>query len=208
MSRRLALVLLAALTLTAPVLIAAPAAAGGSCHEPSTSVVGTEVGMTDGCFTPSVLHVRPGQTVTFRNPSSTMHTVSTNGGEFGSELPPDDALRIRFDEPGVIPYFCHYHLGMVGAIVVTDVTPADLGISADPAPPVEVADPVEDVVDDVTDGVDDLTGVTAAASSGSGGGPAAGVAAIVAGALGIGAGLVLRGRLRMPARARERAIAG
>lgn len=183
MSRRLALVLLAALTLTAPVLIAAPAAAGGTCHEPAKSLVGTEVGMTEGCFSPSVLHVRTGRTVAFRNPSSTMHTVNTPGGDWGSEVAPDDTLRVRFDEGGVFPFFCHYHLGMIGAIVVTDLAPADLG------------------------DVGELTGVAAASAPG-GGGPSAAAAAIVAGALGIGAGLVLGGRLRMPARARERALAG
>jgi hypothetical protein len=169
--------------------------------------VGTEVGATEGCFTPSVLHVRPGQTVTFRNPSSTMHDVSTPGGMFGGELAPDNVVRFRFDEAGVFPFFCHYHLGMVGAIVVTDVAPADLGISADAAPPVEAPDAVEDTVGDVTEDLDELTGAAAASAPG-GGGPSAGVAAIVAGVLGIGAGLVLRGRLRMPARAREQALAG
>lgn len=173
MSRRIALAVLGALTLTAPVLVAAPASAGGSCHEPARSLVGTEVGMTEGCFTPSVLQVRPGRTVAFRNPSKAMHTVSTTGGEFGAEVAPGEALQIRFDEAGVFPYFCHYHPGMVGAIVVTDVTPSDL-----------------------------------ASSAGGGGGPSAGVAAVVAGGLGIGAGLVLGGRLRVPARSRERALAG
>ncbi len=189
MSRRIALLATMALALGASLLFAAPASAGGSCYEPLVSMAGTEVGMDSGCFSPNLIHALPGQTVTFTNLSGTAHTVTGLGGEWGSELADGDSAAIRFDETGVYPYFCHYHLGMIGAVVVGDVAaPSVEGAAADPQAIPEI---VEETVEDAVETVEDA--VPAAATTSGASGPAVAVGAAV---LGLVAGLVLRGRLR------------
>ena len=171
MSRRIAMLATMALALGASLLFVAPASAGGSCPEPATAKIGTTVGMDEGCFTPSVLHVQPGREITFENGSGTNHTVSGVGHAWGSDLPASDTATFTFPEAGVYPYFCHYHPGMVGAIVVGD------GIEDKTEPQIQSAP-------------------AAATTSTESSTPAIAVGAAV---LGLAAGLVLRGRLRSPA---------
>ena len=72
------------------------------------------------CFTPTVLHVQRGKSVTFTNIDPFAHTVSGANVVWGSfdSLNFDKSVTYRFTRPGVYPYFCAIHLGMVGAIVV------------------------------------------------------------------------------------------
>jgi plastocyanin len=119
--RTVALALLPMLALLAlPVLAAAPAAAGGFCHEPVIDDSNVPVDAKDDCFFPSVVHVRTGTEVTFNNRDDVEHTVTGQGGVWGGDLPVGQKLNVRFDRPGVFPYFCHIHIGMIGAAVVTD----------------------------------------------------------------------------------------
>jgi plastocyanin len=204
MSRRIAMLATVALALGASLLFAAPASAGGSCPEPATAKIGTTVGMDAGCFTPSVLHVRPGQEITFENGSGTNHTVSGVGHAWGSDLPATDTATFTFPEAGVYPYFCHYHLGMVGAIVVGDGIPTGLDTAAvEPATPellgqgVQALEEITDAVEDKTQNAEEIQSAPAAATtSNESSTPAIAVGAAV---LGLAAGLVLRGRLRSPA---------
>jgi plastocyanin len=126
MRRGLRLLVLAALAaaLLAP---AAPAAAGGFCAgyegERLTTAKGTRVRMSKNCFAPIVLHVRPGETVTFSNEDPEAHTVGGSAGSFGDmhrEIAPGESFTHTFAEEGVYPYVCLIHPGMAGAIVVGD----------------------------------------------------------------------------------------
>jgi plastocyanin len=77
----------AAAVATLPV---APAAAsgGGGCGEPVTDGTGSTVAIRGYCFRPTVLHAKPGvQSSTY-----------------------------RFSEPGIYPFVCVWHPGMVGAV--------------------------------------------------------------------------------------------
>jgi plastocyanin len=120
-------------------LLASPALAGGSCHAPATDGSGTTVFMRDLCFSPTVLRVKPGQKVTFVNQDGVQHPVVGVGGTWGL---PEATLAgsqgsISFDQPGLYPYFCHTHVGMIGVIVVGDAAKAGT------ATPVQVADPLD-----------------------------------------------------------------
>jgi plastocyanin len=100
------------------VLPASPVAAGGGCHEPPVSdASGSAVKLVGFCITPTVLHVRPGTTVTWTNADPVVHNVWGAGWSRG-ELDPGQSATWAFDSPGTYPYACTLHPGMTGAIVV------------------------------------------------------------------------------------------
>lgn len=98
----------------------AGASGGGGCGGPVTDESGTEVEIEEFCFTPTILRAEPGDTITFTNLDRSPHTVLGANGIWGSY----DALKrnveatYEFAEPGVYPYVCTWHVGMVGVVVV------------------------------------------------------------------------------------------
>jgi len=113
----------------------APAAnAGGSCHSDATVAAGIRVTLSQLCFGPTVLYVKPGETVTWTNKDSTAHTVTGLGFRWGSggDLLQGNAVSYRFAQTGIYPYSCIIHPGMVGAVVVGDAgsPSAALGLAA------------------------------------------------------------------------------
>jgi plastocyanin len=102
----------------APLLGAAPARAGGGCHEGMTRGTGTAIEIVDACFTPTILHVQPGQTVTWVNADPFVHNITANGWGHYDDLKPSERFTAAFDEPGLYPFACTYHPGMSGVIVV------------------------------------------------------------------------------------------
>lgn len=121
MARRL---VLAAVAVGALSVGAIPASAGASCAAGPFEVGrGRTVTMTKDCFRPTVLLVDPGQRVTFANGDPYGHTIAGAAGTFGEahrDLPAGDSATFTFPEEGVFPFFCTYHPGMVGAVVVGD----------------------------------------------------------------------------------------
>ena len=100
--------------------VPAAAGGGGGCPEPLTSATGTVVEMRDICFSPTILRVRPGTTVTFVNRDAFPHNVIGANGSWARfrSLDLDEAVTRPFREPGVFPYTCAYHPGMLGTVVV------------------------------------------------------------------------------------------
>jgi plastocyanin len=105
--------------------VAAPgvAVAGGGClHGTPPSVgSGTRVDLAGGCFSPTVISVRPGGAVTFVNRDADEHNVVGVGMTWGDPdriLLHGDRQTFRFAEQGVFPFACWIHPGMVGAVVV------------------------------------------------------------------------------------------
>jgi plastocyanin len=99
----------------------APAAlAGGSCFAPSSSAAGVRVQISEICFHPTVLYVKPGARVTWANTESVDHTVTGLGGRWGTVEPlhQGQSITATFKKEGVYPYSCVIHYGMVGAVVV------------------------------------------------------------------------------------------
>jgi plastocyanin len=103
---------------------AGPAAAGGGgCHaQPLTDRSGQSVGIKDFCFTPTILRVQPGDTVTWVNGDPTEHTVTGASDSWGNYDPirSHKLVTHRFDKSGIYPYFCALHPGMVGVVMVGD----------------------------------------------------------------------------------------
>ena len=127
LTRRFRGALLLALVVTAAA-VAKPdgALAGGGCRgEKSTEATGSVVEMKETCFVPTVLHANAGEAVTFRNASDLPHSVAGATLEWGNytEQQPGQSVTVTFAKPGVYPYYCFVHNGMIGAI--------DVGGSAD-----------------------------------------------------------------------------
>jgi plastocyanin len=98
----------------------AVASGGGGCGKPVTDEASSRIVILNFCFGPTVARVRPGATVRFVNRDGFAHTVLGANGSWGSfgSIRGDHRARYRFTRPGVYPYVCTYHPGMVGAVVV------------------------------------------------------------------------------------------
>ena len=88
-----------------------------------------DVDVTDNRFTPSVLRVDPGTTVSWTNHGRSTHDIlranpdQDFGKQFGTDtLSPGADYEFRFDKPGVYRYYCSFHGsatgGMVGLVAV------------------------------------------------------------------------------------------
>jgi plastocyanin len=106
------------------VVPAAPAVAsgGGGCGGPVTEGTGDAVAIRQFCFEPTVLVVPGGGEVTFTNEDGFPHNVLGANASWGSfaRMSGGKVRTFAFDKPGVYPYVCTWHPGMVGAIVVGD----------------------------------------------------------------------------------------
>jgi len=122
LGRRILLGAAMALPLAVTVVGVGPALAsgGGGCGRPLTDRGGVTVNIKDFCFSPTVLRVSVGHTVTWTNLDSFPHTVSGVNGLWGSLglLEGDQSTTYRFNRAGVYPYACTLHPGMVGAVLV------------------------------------------------------------------------------------------
>jgi plastocyanin len=127
------------LVLTLP---AFSAAGGGGCHMGTTQGKGTDVEIADACFTPTILRIDPGQSVTWTNTDPIVHNITANSWGHFDDLVRGDSFTATFDEAGVYPYACTYHPGMSGAVVVGDGLGAGSGEMVtvqSPAAPAELA---------------------------------------------------------------------
>jgi plastocyanin len=113
---------------------------GGGCHRAGTGVTemtGTTVAIVDACFTPTILHVAAGDSVTFVNRDPMVHNVTANDWGHWDDLHQGDRFTASFDDEGIFPFACTYHPGMSGAVVVGD------GATGDTAPVAAAATTVD-----------------------------------------------------------------
>jgi plastocyanin len=77
------------------------------------------VAIRNFAFTPQVLTVRPGTTVTWTNTDEEPHTVTSTSRAFGSgALDTGGTFRFTFAKPGEYAYYCALHPHMTGKIIV------------------------------------------------------------------------------------------
>lgn len=70
-------------------------------------------------FSPMMLTVKAGSTVTWKNMDGEPHTVASPDGVFHSHaLDQGDTFTFKFDKPGTYKYICSIHPKMMAAIVV------------------------------------------------------------------------------------------
>jgi plastocyanin len=125
-------------TATTPAATAATGANSGTSASTSAAPMAATVTMSDALrFEPATLTVARGATVTWRNSSATMHTVTDDPGKAANKadaalpsgaqpwdsgnIDPGQTFQHTFDTPGTYKYFCtpHEAAGMVATITVT-----------------------------------------------------------------------------------------
>jgi plastocyanin len=71
-------------------------------------------------YSPNPLEVKAGQTVTWVNDDSAVHTVTSTDGTFESEiLQRGEIFNHTFNRQGEYPYYCDLHPAMVGTVSVS-----------------------------------------------------------------------------------------
>ncbi len=87
---------------------------------PTTRVASATVMAGMDHFNDQEVHVTPGTTVNWRNPSTNRHqlVVDVNGATVQNPLAPGQTDSVTFDEPGTYTYRCTVHEGMTGTVVV------------------------------------------------------------------------------------------
>lgn len=135
------------------------ASGGGGCGQPVTEGIGTAIDIRNSCFSPTILRVATDEPVTFTNKDRFEHSVLGANATWGDYdgFRRGASVTFRFEEPGVYPYVCTYHIGMVGVVVVGNggggaidtatgdgpvvrVDPADLELRSASAPPAPTSD--------------------------------------------------------------------
>ena len=130
------MVLLGALVLLPGV---ASASGGGGCGQPVTDEPATGVDIEDFCFSPTIVRVGVGDAVTFTNVDPVPHSVLGANATWGDYAGfKKKSVTYRFSEPGVYPYVCTYHVGMVGVVVVGDGVGGAIGTSTADGPVTKV----------------------------------------------------------------------
>jgi plastocyanin len=79
---------------------------------------------TDSCYIPSLITVKQGKQVTWKNGDVAFHSVTS--GFYGEpdslfdsgHLDPEEKFSVTFDEQGTIDYFCTLHPWMAGKVIV------------------------------------------------------------------------------------------
>ena len=123
MRRQLIGLALSVITGALLLIAATPAfAGGGGCFQPDTQAAGTTVTLAQRCFGPTVLYVRPGGTVTWRNDDGMRHVVAGSLKTWGSPatLEAGQSITHRFATAGIFPYSCPLHYGMNAVVIVGD----------------------------------------------------------------------------------------
>lgn len=83
------------------------------------SVETNSVSMKNLSFEPANITVKKGDTVTWTNNDSTIHSIVADNGSFGlNQLSPGEKSTHKFDESGTIDYHCSIHPSMRGKVVV------------------------------------------------------------------------------------------
>ena len=117
----------------------ASASGGGGCGQPVTDARGTGVDIEDFCFSPTIVRVGVGDVVTFTNVDPVPHSVLGANATWGDYAGfKRKSMTYRFSEPGVYPYVCTYHVGMVGVVVVGDGVGGAIGTATADGPVTKV----------------------------------------------------------------------
>ena len=106
-------VLLSALGAVTALIVAAPRAPSADAAKSA------EIQIANFHYSPAMLVVAPGTTVTWKNGDDSPHSVREKGGKFKSAaLDTDDTFSQTFAAPGEFDYVCSIHPYMRGKIVV------------------------------------------------------------------------------------------
>lgn len=106
--------------------ISALAVACGGAATPAAAPAGSSAAaVTYESFrvAPASVEVKAGQSVSWTNKDSTIHTISAGkpgakSGPFDQKVAGNASASVTFDKAGTFDYFCEFHTSMVGTVVV------------------------------------------------------------------------------------------
>ena len=103
---------------------------GNSIQQPTTAtssipsnstVVKIVANAGSNSYNPNPVEVKVGETVTWINDDSVIHTATSTDGTFDSGIMRNgQSFSYTFDTAGEYPYYCTLHPNMVGTVVVTE----------------------------------------------------------------------------------------
>lgn len=97
-----------------------PTSGGAAPTTGTTTAAGTPLTIKGFAFSPKLLTVKVGTTVTATNQDSAPHTWTSGPASFDSKnLDQGKSFSFTFKTPGTFTYVCTYHKQMVGTVVVT-----------------------------------------------------------------------------------------
>ena len=106
----------------AMLMLAAVTTTGTGAARAQTSAMAADANiivMKDFDFTPMIMTVKAGTTVTWKNLDGEPHTVVSPDGVFRSHaLDQGDTFTFKFDKPGTYKYLCSIHPKLTAAIIV------------------------------------------------------------------------------------------
>lgn len=89
----------------------------------TTAVATNSVAIQNFAFSPAMITVKKGTTVTWTNKDSTTHTVTESDGQSGpasGDVTPGSTYSYTFNTAGTYQYHCSIHPEMIGTVVVTE----------------------------------------------------------------------------------------
>jgi plastocyanin len=90
------------------------------CATPAHAANGSAITIQDFAFTPNVISVAVGTTITWTNMDAASHTVTSDSGAFESgTLGKGESFQFTFGALGTFMYHCHIHPSMTAKVVVT-----------------------------------------------------------------------------------------
>tara|TARA_Y100000310_G_scaffold154313_1_gene153875 strand:- start:1477 stop:1860 length:384 start_codon:yes stop_codon:yes gene_type:complete len=78
-----------------------------------------QVVISNAQFMPTDLEIKAGTTVEWNNADTKDHTITFENGDFDEILPVGASVTYTFEEVGELRYFCQFHPGMQGNIIVS-----------------------------------------------------------------------------------------
>jgi plastocyanin len=110
----------AAAAMVATPAVATETQAAAATETEAAAAQSVTVDIADFAFSPQVLEIPVGTTVTWTNSDTSQHTATANDGSFDSGILAQGAsFSFTFDTPGTFDYICSLHPNMTGQIVVT-----------------------------------------------------------------------------------------
>jgi plastocyanin len=76
------------------------------------------VTIADMKFGPAPANARVGDVIEWVNADIFQHTVTARNGAFDVDLAPGARARTKLRKPGRVAFYCRYHPGMTGVILV------------------------------------------------------------------------------------------
>ncbi len=87
-------------------------------ENPPAAGRGPTVTISSSTFTPATITVRSGETITWQNNDAIEHTVTFDLLDVDEVVPDGSTIQVAFSEPGEFTYFCQFHPGMEGTVIV------------------------------------------------------------------------------------------